>query len=43
MMNPKPTNQQEDDDVDENLYPDDGELLVIQRSLHVDLKKKEPW
>ena len=33
----------EDDDDVEEILPDEGELLVIQRSLHVDLKKEEPW
>ena len=35
-------NQQWADDVEENLYPDDGEMLVIQRILHTGLKKEEP-
>ena len=32
-------NNQEEDIFDEYIEPDEGELLVIQRSLHVDLKK----
>ena len=36
-------NKQGGDDVDENLYLDDGELLVIQRSLHTNLHKEETW
>ena len=36
-------NEQEEDDVDEYIKPDEGELLVIQRSLHADLKKEELW
>ena len=30
------------DDVDENIYLDEGEFLVIQRSLHSDIQKEEP-
>ena len=33
-------NHQEEDDGDGDIEPDEGELLVIQRSLHADLKKK---
>ena len=36
-------NYQGEDDVDEGVEPGEGELLVIQRSLHADLKKEEPW
>ena len=36
-------NQQEGGGVDENIYPDGGELLVIKRSLHSDIQKEKPW
>ena len=36
-------NYQGEDNVDEGVEPDEGKLLVIQRSLHADLKKEEPW
>ena len=36
-------NKQEEDDVDEYVDPDERELLVIQRSLHLDLKTEELW
>ena len=34
---------EKEDDIAEYIKLDEGELLVIQRSLHVDLKQKEPW
>ena len=34
---------QGEDDGDGDIEPDEGELLVIQRSLHRDLKKEKPW
>ena len=34
-------NQQEGGDVDDNIYLDEGELLVIQRSLHSGIQKEE--
>ena len=36
-------NKPEKDDVAKYVEPDEGELLVIQRSLHVDLKQEELW
>ena len=36
-------NQQGGDDVNDNIYLDDVEFLVIQKSLHTDLKIQEPW
>ena len=35
-------NHQGEDNGDGDVEPDEGELLVIQRSLHTDLKKEEP-
>ena len=30
-------------DVHENIYLDEGEFLMIQWSLHLDIQKEEPW
>ena len=36
-------NKPEEDNVAEYIELDEGDFLVIQRSLHVDLKNEEPW